>query len=74
MITLINTFFPIILGGTTILIILMLPFYFIRKKRNPDDEKNTIIRLVVLAFLTMTIFVLIFGSGLIMMYFDDLRR
>ena len=52
----------------------MLPFYFIRKKKNPDDEKNTIIRLVVLAFLATTIFVLVMGSGLIMMYFDDLRR
>lgn len=74
MINLINTFFPIILVGTIILLILMLPFYFIRKKKNPKDERNTIIRLVVLAFLTMTIFVLILGSGLIMIYFDDLRR
>ena len=74
MINLINTFFFFFLVGTIILLILMLPFYFIRKKKNPKYERNTIIRLVVLAFLTMTIFVLILGSGLIMMYFDDLRR
>lgn len=72
--TLIKTFLPIILGGTIILIILMLPFYFIRKKKNPKDEKNTIIRLIVLSLCSVTIFVLLMGSGLIMMYLEDSRR
>lgn len=72
--TLIKIFLPIIIGGTLFLTLLMLPSYFIRKKKKPDDEKNTIIRLLVLSFLTATIFTLLFGSGLIMMYLDDLRR
>lgn len=67
--TLIRTFLPIILGGTIILTILMLPVYFIRKKKNPDDKRNTIIRLIVLSFAVVSIFVLLLGSGLIIMYF-----
>ena len=70
--TLIWTFLPIILGGTIILTILMLPVYFIRKKKNPDDKRNTIIRLIVLSFAAVSIFVLLLGSGLIIMYFQDL--
>ena len=70
--TLIRTFLPIILGGTIILTILMLPVYFIRKKKNPDDKRNTIIRLIVLSFAAVSIFVLLLGAGLIMMYFEDL--
>ena len=70
--TLIRTFLPIILGGTIILKILMLPVYFIRKKKNPDDKRNTIIRLIVLSFAAVSIFVLLLGSGLIIMYFQDL--
>ena len=70
--TLIRTFLPIILGGTIILTILMLPVYFIRKKKNPDDKRNTIIRLIVLSFADVSIFVLLLGSGLIIMYFQDL--
>ena len=70
--TLIRTFLTIILGGTIILTILMLPVYFIRKKKNPDDKRNTIIRLIVLSFAAVSIFVLLLGSGLIMMYFEDL--
>ena len=70
--TLIRTFLPIILGGMIILTILMLPVYFIRKKKNPDDKRNTIIRLIVLSFAAVSIFVLLLGSGLIMMYFEDL--
>ena len=70
--TLIRTFLPIILGGTIILTILMLPVYFIRKKKNPDDKRNTIIRLIVLSFAAVSIFVLLLGSGLIIMYFLDL--
>lgn len=70
--TLIRTFLPIILGGTIILTILMLPVYFIRKKKNPDDKRITIIRLIVLSFAAVSIFVLLLGSGLIMMYFQDL--
>ena len=69
--TLIRTFLPIILGGTIILTILMLPVYFIWKKKNPD-KRNTIIRLIVLSFAAVSIFVLLLGSGLIMMYFEDL--
>ena len=72
--TLIRTFLPIILGGTIILTILMLPVYFIRKKKNPDDKRNTIIRLIVLSFAAVSVFVLLLGSGLIMMYFEDLRK
>lgn len=52
--------------------ILMLPVYFIRKKKNPDDKRNTIIRLIVLSFAAVSIFVLLLGSGLIIMYFQDL--
>lgn len=70
--TLIRTFLPIILGGTIILTILMLPVYFIRKKKNHDDKRNTIIRLIVLSFAAVSIFVLLLGSGLIIMYFQDL--
>ena len=70
--TLIRTFLPIILGGTMILTILMLPVYFIRKKKNPDVKRNTIIRLIVLSFAAVSIFVLLLGSGLIIMYFQDL--
>lgn len=70
--TLIRTFLPIILGGTIILTILMLPVYFIRKKKNPDDKRNTIIRLIVLSFAAVSIFVLLLGSGFIIMYFQDL--
>ena len=70
--TLIRTFLPIILGGTIILTILMLPVYFIRKKKNPDDKRNTIIRLIVLSFAAVSIFVLLLGSGLIIMYFQGL--
>ena len=70
--TLIRTFLPIILGGTIILTILMLPVYFIRKKKNPDDKRNTIIRLIVLSFAAVSIFVLLLGSGLSIMYFQDL--
>ncbi len=70
--TLIRTFLPIILGGTIILTILMLPVYFIRKKKNPDDKRNTIIRLIVLSFAAVSIFVLLLGSWLIIMYFQDL--
>ena len=57
--TLIRTFLPIILGGTIILTILMLPVYFIRKKKNPDVKRNTIIRLIVLSFAAVSIFVLL---------------
>ena len=70
--TLIRTFLPIILGGTIILTILMLPVYFIRKKKNSDDKRNTIIRLIVLSFAAVSIFVLLLGSWLIIMYFQDL--
>ena len=70
--TLIRTFLPIILGGTIILTILKLPVYFFRKKKNPDDKRNTIIRLIVLSFAAVSIFVLLLGSGLIIMYFQDL--
>ena len=70
--TLIRTFLPIILGGTIILTILMLPVYFIRKKKNPDVKRNTIIRLIVLSCAAVSIFVLLLGSGLIIMYFQDL--
>lgn len=69
---LIRTFLPIILCGTIILTILMLPVYFIRKKKNPDVKRNTIIRLIVLSFAAVSIFVLLLGSGLIIMYFQDL--
>lgn len=70
--TLIRTFLPIILDGTIVLTILMLPVYFIRKKKNPDDKRNIIIRLIVLSFAAVSIFVLLLGAGLIMMYFQDL--
>lgn len=71
---LIKLFLPIIIVGTIFLILIMLPTYFIRKKKNPYDSRNTILRLVILAFLAMTIMTLFLGSGLIRMYFDDLNR
>ena len=52
----------------------MLPIYFIRKKKNPNDSKNKISKLVISAFLAVTIMSLLVGSGLIKMYFDDLNR
>ncbi|MGN0594741.1 MAG: hypothetical protein ACI4I6_06245 [Hominimerdicola sp.] len=70
---LIKMFLPIIIVGTIFLTLIMLPVYFISKKRNPDDSKNTILRLIILAFLATTIMTLLLGSGLIMMYFDDLK-
>jgi hypothetical protein len=42
--------------------------------KNPNDSKNTISKLVISAFLAVTIMSLLFGSGLIKMYFDDLNR
>ena len=63
-----------IIGGTIFLTLFMLPIYFIRKKKNPNDSKNKISKLVISAFLAVTIMSLLVGSGLIKMYFDDLNR
>lgn len=63
-----------VIGGTILLTLFMLPVYFIRKKKNPNDPKNTIPKLVISAFLAVTIISLILVSGLIKMYFDDLNR
>lgn len=71
---LVELFLIIIIGGTILLTLFMLPVYFIRKKKNPNDSKNTISKLVISAFLAVTIMSLLFGSGLIKMYFDDLTR
>lgn len=45
---------------------------FYPEEKNPDDKRNTIIRLIVLSFAAVSIFVLLLGSGLIIMYFQDL--
>lgn len=71
---LVKLFSIVIIGGTIFLTLIMLPVYFIRKKKNPNDPKNTISKLVISAFLAVTIMALLFGSGLIKMYFDDLNR
>ena len=71
---LIKLFSIVIIGGTILLTLFMLPVYYIRKKKNPNDSKNTIPKLVLSAFLAVTIMALIFGSGLIKIYFDDLNR
>lgn len=71
---LVELFSIIIIGGTILLTLFLLPVYFIRKKKNSNDSKNTISKLVISAFLAITIMSLLFGSGLIKMYFDDLNR
>ena len=71
---LVELFTIIIIGGTIFLTLLMLPVYFIRKKKNPNDPKNTIPKLVLSAFLAVTIMTLLLGSGFIKMYFGDLSR
>lgn len=63
-----------VIGGTILLTLFMLPVYFIRKKKNPNDPKNTIPKLIISAFLAVTIMSLTLVSGLIKMYFDDLNR
>lgn len=69
---LLETFIEIIIIWTLFITLLMLPVYFIRKKRCPYDPKNTILKLVIKVFLAVTIMTLLFGSGLIVMFFDDL--
>ena len=60
-----------IVGGTGLLFIGLLPLYGIRRKKNPNDPKNTIPRLMGMSFLAVVIMVLLFCSGLIVMYMDD---
>ena len=71
---LVELFSIAIIGGTIFLTLFMLPIYFIRTKKNPNDSKNKISKLVISAFLAVTIMSLLVGSGLIKMYFDDLNR
>lgn len=54
-----------------LLFFVMLPVYFIRKHKNPDDEKNTIKGLIIRALMVSALMVLVMGSGLAAMYFDD---
>lgn len=61
----------IILVVWILLSVVMLPVYFIRKHKNPDDEGNTIKGLIIRALIASAVMVLIMGSGLIAMYFDD---
>ena len=70
-VALVKMFSILIIGGTIFLTLIMLPIYFIRKKKNPNDPKNTFLKLVISAFIAITIMSLLFGSGLIMMYLDD---
>lgn len=70
---LLKTFLPIIAAGTAFLTLIMLPVYFIHRKRDPHDKKITILRLVIMAFSVSAIMTLLLGSGLIAMYFDDLK-
>jgi hypothetical protein len=65
--------FTTILVVWMILVILMLPVYIVRKRKNPDDSENTIKKLLIKAFIVCSIMVLLLYSGLIAMYFDDLR-
>lgn len=70
---LVKFFLIVIIFGTILLTLFMLPVYFIRRRRNPNDSKNTIPKLILSAFLAVTVMALLFGSGLIKMYFDDLN-
>lgn len=70
-VALVKMFSILIIGGTIFLTLIMLPIYFIRKKKSPNDPKNTFLKLVISAFIAITIMSLLFGSGLIMMYLDD---
>lgn len=70
-VALVKMFSILIIGGTILLTLIMLPIYFIRKKKSPNDPKNTFLKLVISAFIAITIMSLLFGSGLIMMYLDD---
>ncbi len=70
---LVKLFLISIIGGTLLLSLFMLPIYFIRKKRNPNDKRNTIARLIVSAFLAVSVMTLLGGSGLIAMYIDDMK-
>ncbi|MBQ2803766.1 MAG: hypothetical protein IJF07_07695 [Lachnospiraceae bacterium] len=56
-----------------LLIIVMLPTYFVRKKHNPGDNKNTIKNLVLKALLASVIVTIIFCSGLIAMYIEEVK-
>jgi len=53
------------------LVLLMLPVYFIRKKRNPLDKKNTLKSLIINALIASILFWVLFCSGLIKMYLDE---
>ena len=50
-------------------VIVMLPIYYIRKRKG--TENNTIKQLVLKSLLASIIFVLVFYSGLIAMYFEE---
>ncbi len=51
---------------------IMVPVYLIRRKRNPDDETNTLKALMLKSFLASIIFEVIFYSGLILMWLDEI--
>lgn len=51
---------------------IMMPVYLIRRKRNPDDETNTLKALMLKSFLASIIFVVIFYSGLILMWLEEI--
>ncbi len=73
MIEIVSTFLLCIIIFWIILVLLMLPVYFIRKKRNPLDKNNTIKRLLIKSIIASILFWVIFCSGLIKMYIDDLN-
>lgn len=70
---LVRIFLSIIAAGTALLTLIMLPVYLIHRKREPNDRKITLLRLVLSAFLISAIMTLLLGSGLIAMYFDDIK-
>lgn len=51
---------------------IMLPVYWIRRKKNPYDEKNTLTALLLKSLLASIIFVLVFYSGLILMWLEEI--
>lgn len=55
------------------LVVIMLPVYFFRRKKNPDDEKNTLKSLIIKAFFAGGFWAMLFGSGLMAMYLDEME-
>lgn len=73
MIETVSTFLLCIIMFWIILVLIMFPVYFIRKRRNPSDKNNTIKSLLIKSLIVSILFWIVFCSGLIKMYIDDLN-